>query len=539
MRAHRAHDALAAVERGQPREAVSGAARAAARRSARRTRPPRPPVTTAPPPPPPRPRAASPAGRDARAGGTRAWASRGRGTARGSRRASRSSCARSGSAPPPHSSSSSAAGASERRRRTTASCSGAARCEAQASAISSSSRSGRARTTGSAWIGFADERRYVTSDASPAESSTRPSRTATACTMWRASTTSPRVTSTTIGSTAASLDDHPRLYASAMPELPEVEAWVRELDPLVSRAPIELARPGHVATLKTFDPPPSALDGRTFEGARRRGKNLLFPTADGELVLRVHLMSAGRLRYVPPGKKAPPEPMFQVRFADGGELDLTEGGKKKRAGVWLVTPDGLDAELAHLGPDALDVGRRRAGRDPAPRAPAAPSRSSATSARSRGSAARTRTRSSGRLGSRPSGSRPTSATTRSRRWRRRSTTISPGRWSSALEGKGDADVYRDPRPLRRALPAVWRDRSAASTSRSTRSRTARRARPEGACSRIAGSRGCSADPNRRSSLPGWRDYGSTASRWRTRSPGTAHLSSSCTRGSPIGRCGRT
>jgi formamidopyrimidine-DNA glycosylase len=143
-----------------------------------------------------------------------------------------------------------------------------------------------------------------------------------------------------------------------MPELPEVEAWVRELDPLVSRAPIELARPGHVATLKTFDPPPSALAGRTFEGARRRGKNLLFPTSDGDLVLRVHLMSAGRLRYVPSGKKAPAKPMFRVRFADGGELDLTEGGKKKRAGVWLVTPAGLDAELAHLGPDALDVDDR-------------------------------------------------------------------------------------------------------------------------------------------------------------------------------------
>lgn len=140
-----------------------------------------------------------------------------------------------------------------------------------------------------------------------------------------------------------------------MPELPEVEAWVRELDPLVSRAPIEIARPGHVATLKTFDPPPSALAGRTFGGARRRGKNLLFPTADGELVLRVHLMSAGRLRYVPTGKKGPARPMFQVRFADGGELDLTEGGKKKRAGVWLLTPAGVDAELAHLGPEALDV----------------------------------------------------------------------------------------------------------------------------------------------------------------------------------------
>jgi formamidopyrimidine-DNA glycosylase len=140
-----------------------------------------------------------------------------------------------------------------------------------------------------------------------------------------------------------------------MPELPEVEAWVRELDPLVSRAPVETARPGHIATLKTFDPPPSALVGRQLAGSVRRGKNLLFPTDDGELVLRVHLMSAGRLRYLPAGKKGPTKPMFQVRFADGGELLLTEAGKKKRAGVWLVTPAQLDEELSHLGLDALEV----------------------------------------------------------------------------------------------------------------------------------------------------------------------------------------
>ena len=138
-----------------------------------------------------------------------------------------------------------------------------------------------------------------------------------------------------------------------MPELPEVEAWVQELDPLVSRAPVESARPGHIATLKSFEPPPSALEGRSFSGSRRRGKNLLFPTDDGQLVLRVHLMSAGRLRYLAPGKKGPAKPMFRVSFADGGELVLTEAGKKKRAGVWLLTPDALEAELAHLGPDAL------------------------------------------------------------------------------------------------------------------------------------------------------------------------------------------
>jgi len=140
-----------------------------------------------------------------------------------------------------------------------------------------------------------------------------------------------------------------------MPELPEVEAWVRELDPQVSAYPIERAGPAHVATLKTIDPPLAALEGRRLEGAERRGKNLLFPTDDGELVLRVHLMSAGRLRFLAAGTKGPKKPMFRLRFVGGDELVLTEAGKKKRAGVWLVTPEQVDLDLSHLGPDALSL----------------------------------------------------------------------------------------------------------------------------------------------------------------------------------------
>jgi formamidopyrimidine-DNA glycosylase len=140
-----------------------------------------------------------------------------------------------------------------------------------------------------------------------------------------------------------------------MPELPEVEAWVRELAPQVSASPIERAGPAHVATLKTIDPPLCALEGRRLAGAERRGKHLLFPTDDGELVLRVHLMTAGRLRYLAPGAKGPKTPMFRLRFSGGDELVLTEAGKKKRAGVWLTTPAEAEEALSHLGPDALDV----------------------------------------------------------------------------------------------------------------------------------------------------------------------------------------
>jgi formamidopyrimidine-DNA glycosylase len=140
-----------------------------------------------------------------------------------------------------------------------------------------------------------------------------------------------------------------------MPEYPEVEAWRRQLDPLVKRHPIEKAGPAHVATLKTIEPPLSALEGEGFRGVERRAKRFLLPTDDDELVLMVHLMSAGRLKYVPKGGKGAKTPMFRLRFADGGELQLTEAGSKKRAGVWLLRPEQVREELAHLGPEANEV----------------------------------------------------------------------------------------------------------------------------------------------------------------------------------------
>jgi formamidopyrimidine-DNA glycosylase len=146
-----------------------------------------------------------------------------------------------------------------------------------------------------------------------------------------------------------------------MPELPEIEALCRSLDDSVSALPIERAGPAHVATLKTIDPPLHVLEGRRFEGARRRGKHILFPTDDGELVLKIHLMSAGRLRYLRAGEKGPKSPAFRLRFQGGGELVLTEAGSKKRAGVWLLTPEQVDEELAHLGPEALGIGAERLG----------------------------------------------------------------------------------------------------------------------------------------------------------------------------------
>jgi formamidopyrimidine-DNA glycosylase len=123
--------------------------------------------------------------------------------------------------------------------------------------------------------------------------------------------------------------------------------------------PIAKAGPAHVATLKTFDPPLATLEGRRLAGAERRAKRLLFPTEDGELVLLVHLMTAGRLKYLRAGEQGPKTPAFRLAFEGGSQLVLTEAGSKKRAGIWLLTPEAAEAELAHLGPEALGLGAER------------------------------------------------------------------------------------------------------------------------------------------------------------------------------------
>ena len=140
-----------------------------------------------------------------------------------------------------------------------------------------------------------------------------------------------------------------------MPELPEMEAWRRQLNDPVSAFPIAKAGPAHIATLKTFDPPLDELVGRQFRGVERRGKRLLFPTQDGELVLLVHLMTSGRLKTLKAGEAAPKQPAFALEFVGGSKLILTENARRKQAGVWLYTPEQAEAELAHLGPEALGI----------------------------------------------------------------------------------------------------------------------------------------------------------------------------------------
>jgi formamidopyrimidine-DNA glycosylase len=139
-----------------------------------------------------------------------------------------------------------------------------------------------------------------------------------------------------------------------MPELPEVEITARLLDGALRGAEVESALAPGINALKTFDPPLAVLEGERITGVRRRGKQLIVEFS-GELVLLIHLMSAGRLQLF--DKRAGPRDRTSrllVRLRDGRELRLREFGSKQAAWVKLLRASELeqDESLSKLGPEA-------------------------------------------------------------------------------------------------------------------------------------------------------------------------------------------
>jgi formamidopyrimidine-DNA glycosylase len=139
-----------------------------------------------------------------------------------------------------------------------------------------------------------------------------------------------------------------------MPELPEVEITARLIDSALGDARVESALAPGLNALKTFDPPLTALDGRGVERVGRRGKLLLLEFED-ELVLLIHLMSAGRLQlFDNRASLRDRTSRVLVRLDDGRELRLREFGTRQRAWAKLLRAQEVqdDETIASLGPEA-------------------------------------------------------------------------------------------------------------------------------------------------------------------------------------------
>ena len=136
-----------------------------------------------------------------------------------------------------------------------------------------------------------------------------------------------------------------------MPELPDVTVYVERLDAKVRGDVLQRVRLLNPFLLRTAVPPIGEAEGKKVLGVERMGKRIVL-ALEGGLFLVVHLMIAGRLRWLAAGAKPPGKISLAVLEFGGGSLVLTEAGSKRRASLHLVA--GREA-LAAMDPGGIDV----------------------------------------------------------------------------------------------------------------------------------------------------------------------------------------
>jgi formamidopyrimidine-DNA glycosylase len=140
-----------------------------------------------------------------------------------------------------------------------------------------------------------------------------------------------------------------------MPELPDVAVYLERLEARVLGSALVRARVLNPFVLRSVDPPLSEIEGRRVAEFRRLGKRIVVGF-EGGLFLVIHLMIAGRFRWLVPGAKPPGKIALAAFEFDNGVLVLTEAGSKRRASLHLVR--GADALRAfdRGGLEPLEMG---------------------------------------------------------------------------------------------------------------------------------------------------------------------------------------
>ncbi|HYY60619.1 MAG TPA: DNA-formamidopyrimidine glycosylase family protein [Burkholderiales bacterium] len=127
-----------------------------------------------------------------------------------------------------------------------------------------------------------------------------------------------------------------------MPELPDVTVYIEALEARVRGKRLERVRLLNPFILRTAVPPISQAEGKHVTEIRRLGKRIVF-VLEGPLYLVLHLMIAGRLRWLQAKEKSPGRITLALLEFENGTLAFTEAGTKRRASLHLLsTLEGLD-----------------------------------------------------------------------------------------------------------------------------------------------------------------------------------------------------
>ena len=136
-----------------------------------------------------------------------------------------------------------------------------------------------------------------------------------------------------------------------MPELPDVVVYVEHLERRLAGHTLERIRLLNPFVLRSVDPPLASAEGKKVVRLRRMGKRIVIELERG-LFLVLHLMIAGRLRWLAKDEKPPGRiSLAAFEFADC-VLVLTEAGTKRRASIHLVEGE---AALAQMDPGGIEV----------------------------------------------------------------------------------------------------------------------------------------------------------------------------------------
>ncbi len=139
-----------------------------------------------------------------------------------------------------------------------------------------------------------------------------------------------------------------------MPELPDITVYIEALESRIVGQPLERTRIAKPFLLRSVDPPISAANGKRVTGVRRMGKRIVLELED-DLFLVIHLMIAGRLRWVAAGAKVPGKLGLAAFDFPNGTLILTEAGSKRRASLWLVRGEAGLEQFDRGGLEVLEA----------------------------------------------------------------------------------------------------------------------------------------------------------------------------------------
>jgi formamidopyrimidine-DNA glycosylase len=139
-----------------------------------------------------------------------------------------------------------------------------------------------------------------------------------------------------------------------MPELPDVTVYVECIRAKIGGRRIDRVRISNPFVVRSVDPPVASLEGTTVRDVRRIGKRIAI-SVDGDIWVVIHLMIAGRFRWLKPGAKIPGKLGLAAFDFDNGSLILTEAGTQRRASITLVRGDAALLEIDRGGVEPLDV----------------------------------------------------------------------------------------------------------------------------------------------------------------------------------------